>query len=214
MGPEQFDSTFRWRGEKTFAMRDDITIYLIRHGETDWNRDRRYQGQRDIPLNDKGRAQAKRNGEALQALLPAIASAQFVSSPLGRARETMQIVRGALGLTPDAYTLDGRLRELSYGTWEGQLQQDLPNLDAAGLAERGKDPFRWRPRGGESYADLLVRVVNWQQAIEYDTVVASHGGVSRCLRAHVLGLDPAGIPDLESPQDRVLALTTAGMRWI
>ena len=190
------------------------TIYIIRHGETDWNRDRRYQGQRDIPLNDKGRAQASRNGEALRALLPAIAHADFVASPLGRARETMEIVRASLGLEPHSYRLDDRLRELNYGHWEGMLQDDLPHIDPHGLAERSLDPFRWRPHNGESYADLLVRVIEWLDSIDRDTVVAAHGGVSRCLRAHVLGLDPSSIPDLESPQDRVLSLTKDAMKWI
>ena len=190
------------------------TIYLIRHGETDWNRDRRYQGQRDIPLNETGRAQAKRNGEALRVLLPEIAKADFVASPMGRARETMEIVRHALGLPPERYAIDDRLKELNYGHWEGMLQDDLPLIDPHGLAVRSIDPFRWRPDHGESYADLLVRVVDWSGEIERDTVVTAHGGVSRCLRAHVLGLDPATIPDLESPQDKVLVLAQGGMRWI
>ncbi|MGQ0672056.1 MAG: histidine phosphatase family protein [Hyphomicrobium sp.] len=195
-------------------MREPRTIYLIRHGETDWNRDRRYQGQRDIPLNDKGRTQAKRNGEALRALLPGIANADFIASPLGRARETMEIVRRELGLPPERYAIDDRIKELNYGHWEGMLQDDLPMIDPRGLAVRSIDPFRWRPDHGESYADLLVRVVEWFGSLERDAVVAAHGGVSRCLRAHVLGLDPNVIPDLESPQDRVLVISRGEMRWM
>lgn len=190
------------------------TIYLIRHGETDWNRDRRYQGQRDIPLNDKGRTQAKRNGTVLRALLPDIATADFVSSPLGRARETMELVRRELGLPPERYAIDDRIKELNYGHWEGMLQDDLALIDPHGLAKRSVDPFRWRPDNGESYADLLARVVEWQAGVSRDTVVASHGGVSRCLRAHLLGLDPSLIPDLESPQDRVLVITAGEMSWL
>jgi probable phosphoglycerate mutase len=190
------------------------TIYLIRHGETDWNRDRRYQGQRDIPLNDKGRAQARRNGEALRALLPDIAACEFISSPLSRARDTMEIVRKALGLPPERYRVDDRIKELNYGHWEGMLQDDLSMVDPHGLARRSVDPFRWRPDNGESYADLLVRVAEWEGTIREDTVVASHGGVSRCLRGHLLGLDPASIPDLESPQDRVLVIRRGEMRWL
>ncbi len=75
-------------------MRADVTIYFIRHGETDWNAQSRYQGQADVPMNETGRAQARRNGEALRALLPASAAAAYVASPLLRARETMEIVRG------------------------------------------------------------------------------------------------------------------------
>lgn len=195
-------------------MRDHPTIYFIRHGETDWNRDRRYQGQRDIPLNETGRAQARRNGRALAAFLPAIARACFVASPLERTRETMEIMRGELGLPPMGYQTDPDLIELCYGNWEGTLQDDLEVHDPEGVIARRADPFRWRPGGGESYADLFARVQRWAGAVAEDCVVVSHGGVSRCLRAHVLGLDPASIPRLESPQDRVLILAGSSMRWL
>jgi broad specificity phosphatase PhoE len=195
-------------------MRDGLTIYFIRHGETDWNAARRYQGQQDIPLNDRGRSQAQRNGKALCAFRPAILDANFVASPFGRARETMEIVRAALGLAPNGYSLDDRLKELNYGHWEGVLEAEIPVADPEGLAARTLDPFRWRPRGGESYADLLARTIDWLESVSSDTVVAGHGGVGRALRAHVLGLDPATIPSMESPQDRVFILTASGLTWI
>jgi probable phosphoglycerate mutase len=191
-----------------------ITLYFVRHGETDWNAERRYQGQTDIPLNEKGRRQSQRNGEALRALLPALRDADFVASPLDRTRETMEILRASLGLDPAGYRIDRRLIELSYGAWEGQLQADLPRIDPAGLDARAQDPFRWRPDGGESYADLLARTVDWLATLERDTVIASHGGISRCLRAHLLDLPPETIPDLESPQDRVLILRAGSMTWV
>lgn len=195
-------------------MQAGLKLYIVRHGETDWNRDRRYQGQRDIPLNVVGRAQALRNGEALRALLPAIGEADFIASPLGRARETMEIMRGALGLAPDAYAIEDRLKELSYGSWEGQLQVDLPTLDPQGWGTRALDPYRWRPAGGESYADLMVRAVDWLSGVTRDTVVAAHGGVVRTLQAHVCGIDPDRVPVLEAPQDRVLMLHGSAMQWI
>lgn len=194
-------------------MRDHPTIYFIRHGETDWNRDRRYQGQKDIPLNQTGRAQAHRNGVALRAHLPAIVDADFLASPLGRTRETMEIIRAELGLSPAGYAIDPRLMELSYGLWEGTLQDDLPARDPEGFAARARDPYRWRPEEGESYADLFARVSGWAETTNRDCVIVSHGGVSRCLRAYVLGLDPEQIPELESPQDRVLILSGGTMRW-
>jgi broad specificity phosphatase PhoE len=195
-------------------MPDHPTIYFIRHGETDWNRDRRYQGQQDIPLNETGRAQAHRNGQVLRAFLPEIANCEFIASPLGRTRETMEIVRAELGLTRDGYEIDPRLMELSYGEWEGSLQDDLFRTDQAAVAERKADTYRWRPAGGESYADLYERVSGWAARDRKDCVVVAHGGVSRCLRAYTLGLDPTVIPSLESPQDRVLILTPGNMRWL
>jgi broad specificity phosphatase PhoE len=195
-------------------MRPGLKLYFVRHGETDWNAERRYQGQMDIPLNDRGRAQCRRNGAALRAFLPGIAEADFVASPLGRTRETMEILRASLGLDPSGYRLDRRLIELSYGAWEGQLQASLPSTDPQGLAERKRDPFRWRPTGGESYEDLLRRTIEWAASLDRDTVVASHGGISRCLRAHVLGLEPETIPSLESPQDRVLVIGDGHAGWV
>jgi len=193
-------------------MPDQPTIYFIRHGETDWNRERRYQGQKDIPLNETGRSQARRNGEALRTFLPGIAAAKFLASPLGRARESMEIIRGALGLPPDCYTVEPRLIELSYGVWEGSLQDDL--LQSADYAVRAEDTFRWRPDRGESYADLYLRVCAWAETLRGDCIVVAHGGVSRCLRGHMLDLAPETIPELESPQDRVLILSRGTMRWL
>jgi broad specificity phosphatase PhoE len=195
-------------------MRDDVTIYFIRHGETDWNVQSRYQGQADVPMNATGRGQARRNGEALRALLPRIAGARYVASPLFRARETMEIVRTAMDLPPDGYDLDDRLKEIHYGHWQGILAADLRGIDAAGVAERAQDTFRWRPRGGESYADLMDRSVSWLNGIDTDTVVAAHGGISRVLRGHLYGTDPALVPELPVPQDRILVLRHDRMDWL
>jgi probable phosphoglycerate mutase len=195
-------------------MRPDVTIYFIRHGETEWNAEARYQGQADIPMNARGRAQAKRNGESLRPLLPAIAAADYVASPLARARETMQIVRGVLGLGAEDFRTDDRLKEAHYGDWQGTLAADLPRVDAQGLEARTRDPFRWRPQGGESYEDLMARAVPWLGGIERDTVVVSHGGVSRVLRGHILDLDLKSVPLLDVPQDRVLVLRHDVIDWL
>lgn len=195
-------------------MAEGLTLYIIRHGETEWNAERRYQGQVDVPLNARGRQQARRNGEALRALLPAIAGVDFVASPLGRARETMEIMRRALGLDPALYRVDERLKELHYGHWEGQLQSHLPQTDPQGLALRALDPYRWRPDGGESYADLMQRSICWLESIRRDTLIVAHGGTMRTLSAHMLGLDPNLVPTLEAPQDRVMVLTGGRSDWI
>ena len=88
-------------------------IIFLRHGETDWNREGRLQGQRDVPLNATGRAQAKRNGEAIIRAFPDIADFDSVASPLGRTRETMEIARIAMGLEPGGYRTDNRLLEIT-----------------------------------------------------------------------------------------------------
>jgi broad specificity phosphatase PhoE len=195
-------------------MRPDVTIYFIRHGETEWNAEARYQGQADVPMNARGREQARRNGLSLRSLLPKIADADYVASPLARARETMQIVRTVLNLPPDEFRVDDRLKEAHYGDWQGTLAADLPRVDAAGLIARTRDPYRWRPQGGESYEDLMARAVPWFESIERDTVVVSHGGVSRVLRGHILGLDLKSVPLLDVPQDRVLLLRHDAIDWL
>lgn len=192
-----------------------VTLYFVRHGETDWNATRRYQGQADIPLNDHGRTQARRNGEALRALLPAIARVDFVASPLGRTLETMRILRSALGLPAAEFRTDARLVELHYGHWQGQLLSDLPRVDPQGVAGRLADPFGWRPEGGENYADLARRIEDWLATVTRDSVVVSHGGVSRALRWLLVdSVDASNIQSLPVPQDRVLVITAGATHWI
>jgi probable phosphoglycerate mutase len=176
-------------------------VYFARHGETDWNRERRLQGQHDIPLNALGRVQASRCGELLRELLerdgrPA-ADYDYVSSPLGRARETMELMRAAIGLDAARYRTDARLMEMSFGRWEGFTFAELQARESAALAERERDKWGFVLPGGESYALLQTRVRTWYGSIERDTVVSAHGGVCRALIAH-LGLVP---PDAASTGD-------------
>ena len=160
-------------------------LYFVRHGETDWNRERRLQGQHDIPLNALGRVQASRCGELLRELLErdgrAAVQYDYVSSPLGRARETMELMRAALALDPEAYRTDARLMEMSFGRWEGFTYSDLRAREAEALAARDRDKWGFVLPGGESYAQLEARVQVWYEGIERETVAAAHGGVCRAL---------------------------------
>ena len=163
-------------------------LYFARHGETDWNRERRLQGQHDIPLNALGRVQASQCGALLRDLLarsgrPA-AEYDYVSSPLGRARETMELMRAAIGLETGLYRTDARLMEMSFGRWEGFTFAELQAREAPGLAERERDKWGFVLPGGESYAQLQVRVRAWYETVERDSVVAAHGGVCRALISH------------------------------
>ncbi len=196
-------------------LRDGVTLYFLRHGETDWNAALRYQGQTDIPLNDKGRLQAARNGRVLADLLgDRIHTIDYVASPLSRASETMRIARMQLGLEADAFRRDDRLKEQHYGHWEGKLWSELPDLDPDGFAGHNRDKWGWCPLGGESYRMLSERLAGWLQSMEADAVVASHGAVSRVLRGLVLGLDGPAVTSLEIPQDKVLILQQGRMRWV
>jgi len=197
------------------VLKPGLTLYLVRHGETDWNRAQRYQGQQDVPLNDTGRAQAARNGRCLAGVLgPRAAHIDFIASPLLRARETMEIMRREMGLPAAGYSTDERLREIHYGHWEGQLWAELPRLDPAGFAAREADRWGWQPRGGESYRELSERVACWLEGLEQDAVVAAHGGVMRVLRGRLLGLRPDEIFALDVPQDRVLVIAAGRSSWL
>ena len=195
-------------------LKPGITLYIVRHGETDWNRDARYQGQRDIPINDTGRIQAKRQGQTLRAQSLPLAAMDFISSPLQRAVETMHIVRTELGLDPSGFRTDRGLRELNYGHWEGLYAAELPVNDPVGLAEKARQPFAWRPHGGESYEDLQARVTPWLGTLERDAIIVTHGGISRVVRGALYGIARDDIPFLESPQDRILIATAASYTWL
>ncbi len=133
-------------------------IYYIRHGETEWNAEGRFQGLRDIPLNDLGRTQAVTSGGILADLLARDGrdplSLPFVASPLGRARLTMELMRGTLNLPPDDYAVDDRLREIGYGQWEGLTLPEMQLHDAATFASRNEDKWGVAAPSGESYASV------------------------------------------------------------
>lgn len=182
-----------------------VTLYFIRHGETDWNRAQRYQGQTDIPINVNGRRQAERNGAVLRDLLRhRLDEVDFVASPLSRTIETMQIVRRELGLDHEPFARDARLIESHFGHWEGQLWSELPTTDPEGFEARKADTWNWTPRGGENYPMVEQRVRTWVAELRRTTIAVSHGNISRSLRGVLLDLDPSAVPKLEVPQDRIL----------
>lgn len=187
-------------------MQPGVTLYFVRHGQTGWNSLRRIQGQLDTELNDTGRSQAAGNGQRLLELRSDIATLDYIASPLWRCRETMEIIRDTIGLARDGYAMDDRLKEIHFGTWQGLHWRETEEADPEGAAARRADPYHWRPRGGESYADITARAAAWLDEIERDTVVVSHGGISRALRGHILDLEPAAITELSVRQDKVFVL--------
>jgi broad specificity phosphatase PhoE len=193
-------------------LKPGTTLYFVRHGETDWNVAQRYQGQTDTPLNAKGREQAARNGRVLKDVLGATKLATFEASPQLRASDTMRIIRRELGLPPEDFDRDDRLKEQHFGHWEGQLWTELPTIDPEGFAARKADTWNWRPRGGESYSDVQERVSAWLAEATGTMVVVSHGNISRAVRGMVL--DKTVIPKLEVPQDKFLRLTARHAEWL
>ena len=162
-------------------------LYYVRHGETDFNREGRLQGRRDTPLNAHGRQQAAECGVLLRALFVRdhrqAQDFKYVSSPLKRARETMEILRATLGLQVHDYEIDARLIEIAYGEWEGLTLQEIEMRDASVLSARERDKWDFAPPGGESYRELANRIDSWYKSLTADTVVAAHGGGVRALMA-------------------------------
>ena len=185
-------------------------MIFIRHGETDWNRQARLQGQRDIPLNALGRRQAARNGRILPLLLGS-SEWRFIASPLGRAIDTMTIALGAAGITGRAFETDDRLKEISFGRWEGLTLAEVAQRDADGEQKRQDDKWRFVPPDGESYADLSTRIGGWLADQHRPAVVVAHGGVLRVLRHRLGGVAAAEAPLLAVPQDRIVVFSQRRM---
>jgi probable phosphoglycerate mutase len=163
------------------------TILLARHGETDWNSERRWQGHADQPLNDAGRAQAHELAESLAGRgIDAI-----YSSDLVRAHETAHIVAVELDLPVE---VDSGLREVDVGDWAGRVHSEIERIDPEGFR-------RWRAggkgwSGGESYEQMGERVVASVLRIAgrhpgETLLMVTHGGSIRACRASAAGLDYA-----------------------
>ncbi|MBN9090463.1 MAG: histidine phosphatase family protein [Reyranella sp.] len=191
-------------------MKLSAPLYMLRHGETAWNLDRRMQGSKDSSLTARGRAQATAVGRALAAELarepgPTV----FLRSPLGRTCETALIVGRELGLDPAEWRDDPRLAELRYGDWEGftwaEIEVDNPNA----LATWRADPEGFCPPGGETHYDLRRRSAEALAEIIASgtrTVVVSHGVSGAVMRGLNLGLDARAMFVLEKPQDAFFRL--------
>jgi broad specificity phosphatase PhoE len=190
-------------------------LIFIRHGETDWNRDGRLQGQRDIPLNAKGRDQASGAGRLLQQVVGGAASFAFFASPLGRARETMLRVRAASDLMPvDAFTIDARLMELTFGRWEGLTWREVHASDPLAAQRRRLDKWDFVPPEGESYAMLRQRVEPWLGALSGSAVVVAHGGIARVFLVVLAGISPSTAASAAIHQGRLLMFDGRTFRWI
>jgi probable phosphoglycerate mutase len=190
------------------------TIYFIRHGETDWNAEGRLQGQKDVPLNGFGRVQAEEAGLRLHRLVGAVAHLDYVASPLGRTRETMERLRSAIGLDPKEYRIDPRLVELTFGEWEGLTWKEVRKAAPQLAAARERDKWGYVPPGGESYAMLVERVRPVLAGLTRDTVIVAHGGVARAFLAVACGVATRHAAGMDIWQGRVLVISGRTHEWI
>lgn len=162
-----------------------MRLLLVRHGQSEWNAERRLQGQADIGLSDLGRAQA----EALRATIDQAAPCRVVASDLKRVRETAERLNAA-----SVHFTEG-LREIDVGDWTGRAIDDIRAED--------EDAYQgWRagtsaPPGGENWSDFVERVsgvIEKERGTSCDNLlVVCHGGVIRALLQKYVGLEPAHI---------------------
>ncbi len=184
------------------------TIYLVRHGETVWNREGRVQGHLDSPLTTRGLAQARRAGDTLRELIDDPREYTLLHSPLGRARQTAAIVAEILGWGTGACRQDPGLREMSWGEWEGLTTEEIARDEPARWAERTRAKWTFAPPAGESYAMLARRARLWLDSVatEAHLVAVAHSGFGRILRGIYVGLTPEQTLALDGPHDAVFRL--------
>jgi len=159
------------------------TIYLLRHGQTEWNVEGRYQGQLNSPLTSLGKDQAKHNALKLQKYVN-INEVKFFSSPLGRARETAEIIAKQNGLASSEIIFEEDIQEVNYGIFEGKTKLYCKDVYAKEFAEREANKFTYVLEGGESYENVFVRLKRWLASVEEEEVivVVAHEMINRALR--------------------------------
>ena len=159
-------------------------FFFIRHGETNWNREFKYQGSSDIELSGDGVEQARRTGLRLSRIVPS----RVCSSPLKRARRTAEII---MENNSGAAVIDlcDDLREISFGSWEGLTVPEIKERDAETFEAWRRAPFSAVPEGGESFAEVAERARRSAKIMKEAgspggvTFVVAHGAVLRALVA-------------------------------
>ena len=184
-------------------------LYLVRHGQSEWNRIGRIQGRSESPLTEFGREQAAALGRMLRAILPD-PGLDIVASPLARAFETAEIIAGELGRTACEVRAEPRINDFDVGVLAGYPGWDAVAADHPELARlRLEDPIRFQPPGGESGADVLARARDFlaeRDAAGRDTLVVCHGVINKFIRAAARGIAGGDIIALGEDQEVVYRL--------
>jgi probable phosphoglycerate mutase len=160
-------------------------LWLVRHGETFWNAEGRFQGQLDVPLSPKGMGQAVRVAERLGS--SGLRFDGLFSSDLERARETARPIAQALKLE---LSLDERIREIDAGQLQGLLRPEIEERFPQFFKQTKLDPWNAKRPAGESMADVAMRACGFLYGLpEGRFVVVTHGGVVRAALRELLGLE-------------------------
>lgn len=182
-------------------MSDYPKIWLLRHGETEWNAERRVQGQLESRLSARGLGHARRQSELMAPILAAENPPCFVS-PLGRAQQTAEIA-----LAGRSFATDARLAEVHAGEFQGHKLADLKEADPAYFEQNrtALDMFCEAP-GGEGYGPFYARTLEFLQTLTGPSVVIAHGLLGQVMRGIVCVLDRSSQAQLENGQGCVYVL--------
>lgn len=181
------------------------TIYLLRHGQTEFNRERRMQGHCDSPLTEQGEAQARAMGVTLSEILSDASEWQVLVSPLGRAQQTAQLLMAELGLPASQLRIEPRLIEVGFGEWE---MQQVEALFAQYPALASQADWYFQAPGCEPLAAVVARLEQWLADPELppSIIVVAHGLLGRILRGLYAGLSPQALWQQDMPQDAFFRL--------
>ncbi|MFD1009402.1 histidine phosphatase family protein [Oceanisphaera ostreae] len=190
------------------------TIYLLRHGQTQFNAELRLQGHCNSDLTAIGLQQAEAMANTLAGLLSTPQDWALYSSPLGRAQKTAQIISEHLQLSPDNIQLDERLMELGLGEWEQQRAPDL-QLQFPQLSQQVLSWYLQAP-GAERYEHLQGRLLSWLQepSLPQQVVVVAHGLSGAVLRGLYAQLDYDAVWQQEIPQNAFFKLSNGQIERI
>jgi len=169
-------------------------IYLLRHGEISHPDGKRFVGQTDFPLNEKGMSQARQWREVLSGT----AFERIYCSDLTRTRRTAEIIASGQAQTAVKIQAVAELREISLGEWDGLLTAEIRERFPEQWQKRGEDFVSYRPPGGESFADVQARAVPFFKQIaaisaDSHSLIVSHAGVIRVILCHILGMPLANL---------------------
>lgn len=184
-------------------------IYLLRHGETELNVKGRYQGELDSALTSDGIEQVKKNAKLLKILIDNPKEWEFISSPLGRAQQSTDIVCEVIGYDRNKVKMDDRLKEVSVGKWAGLTTKEIEKSWPELMENTNNYNWYFNSPSGESYNSVVERVSEWLHSIQNKekVIVMSHGLTGRIIRGVYQGITKDQALVLEVSQNTFFKLS-------
>jgi probable phosphoglycerate mutase len=169
----------------------NLTLYVIRHGECEHNVAGRAASWDDSPLTATGREHARANGRLLKDLVGDFAGFDFFASPIHRTCNTMEIMREAAGLPATGYRADRRLMEIDFGDYTWMTREEIAKHPQPPKPGSSWDDWDYAVPNGECWEAVHARVGRFLQTLTRDSIIVTHFGPARTIHAHYLGLAPA-----------------------